>query len=124
MKTRYYKRGIGRLLYNASGKLYFIDKKSRDTHYKVSQKIMRCDTRVDQPNLIDKETNNIYDAEEGLIEALKVSDRDGNGYNTVAELRFMLVNSKEKLTGEEVDETIRETNVDGGNLTKNSALRS
>ena len=105
-------------------KLYLIDKKTRDTNYKVSKKIMRCGTRVDQPNLIDKETNNIYDAEEGLIEALRVSDRDGNGYNTVAELRCMLVNSKEKLTGEEVDETIRETNVDGGNLTKNSALRS
>ena len=41
-----------------------------------------------------------------------MSDRDGNGYNTVAELRCMLVNSKEKLTGEEVDETIREADVD------------
>ena len=60
----------------------------------------------------------------GSLRLLKVSDRDGNSYNTVAELRCMLVNSKEKLTGEELDETIRETNVDGGNLTKNSALRS
>ena len=60
----------------------------------------------------------------GSLRLLQVSDRDGNGYNTMAELRCMLVNLKEKLTGEELDETIRETNVDGGNLTKNSALRS
>ncbi|CAK0892705.1 unnamed protein product, partial [Prorocentrum cordatum] len=53
------------------------------------------------------------DTEEELIEAFKVFDRDGNGFISAAELRHRLTNLGEKLTDEEVDEMIREADVDG-----------
>merc|ERR1712146_835142 len=53
------------------------------------------------------------DAEEELVEAFKVSDRDGNGLISAAELRHVMTNLGEKLTDEEVDEMIREADVDG-----------
>jgi calmodulin len=53
------------------------------------------------------------DTEEELIEAFKVFDRDGNGLISAAELRHVMTNLGEKLTGEEVDEMIREAGVDG-----------
>merc|ERR1711972_141772 len=48
------------------------------------------------------------DTEEGLIEAFKVFDRDGNGFISAAELRHVMTNLGEKLT----DEMIREADVD------------
>merc|ERR1712217_869504 len=51
--------------------------------------------------------------EEDLIEAFKVFDRDGNGFISAAELRHVMTNLGEKLTDEEVDEMIREADVDG-----------
>ena len=48
-----------------------------------------------------------------LIEAFKVFDRDGNGFISAAELRHVMTNLGEKLTDEEVDEMIREADVDG-----------
>merc|ERR1711904_601583 len=53
------------------------------------------------------------DTEEELIEAFKVFDRDGNGFISAAELRHVMKNLGEKLTDEEVDEMIREADVDG-----------
>merc|ERR1739845_21182 len=53
------------------------------------------------------------DTEEELIEAFKVFDRDANGFISAAELRHVMTNLGEKLTGEEVDEMIREADVDG-----------
>ncbi|KAL4688605.1 hypothetical protein H8959_004857, partial [Pygathrix nigripes] len=38
---------------------------------------------------------------------------DGNGYNSAAELRHVMTNLGEKLTSEEVDEMIREADIDG-----------
>ena len=52
------------------------------------------------------------DTEEELVEAFKVFDRDGNGFISAAELRHVMTNLGEKLTDEEVDEMIRETDVD------------
>merc|ERR1719498_815437 len=52
------------------------------------------------------------DTEEELIEAFKVFDRDGNGFISAAELRHVMTNLGEKLTDEEVDEMIREADVD------------
>jgi len=43
----------------------------------------------------------------------KVFDRDGNGFISAAELRHVMTNLGEKLTDEEVDEMIREADVDG-----------
>merc|ERR1711907_714538 len=53
------------------------------------------------------------DTEEEPIEAFKVFDRDGNGFISAAELRHVMPNLGEKLTDEEVDEMIREADVDG-----------
>ncbi|KAH0478047.1 MAG: hypothetical protein KVP17_003070 [Porospora cf. gigantea B] len=53
------------------------------------------------------------DSEEELIEAFKVFDRDGNGFISAAELRHVMTHLGEKLTDDEVDEMIREADVDG-----------
>lgn len=41
------------------------------------------------------------------------SFQDGNGYISAAELRHVMTNLGEKLTDEEVDEMIREADIDG-----------
>ena len=53
------------------------------------------------------------DSEEELREAFKVFDKDGNGFISAAELRHVMTNLGEKLTDEEVDEMIREADLDG-----------
>jgi calmodulin len=53
------------------------------------------------------------DTEEELVEAFKVFDRDGNGLISAAELRHVMTNLGEKLTDDEVDEMIREADIDG-----------
>lgn len=53
------------------------------------------------------------DSEEELREAFKVFDKDGNGYISAAELRHVMTNLGEKLTDEEVEEMIREADIDG-----------
>ena len=53
------------------------------------------------------------DSEDELREAFRVFDRDGNGFIDAAELRHVMVNLGEKLTDEEVDEMMREGDVDG-----------
>merc|ERR1712007_259423 len=52
------------------------------------------------------------DTEEELIEAFKVFDRDGNGFISAAELRYSMTNLGEKLSDIEVDEMIREADLD------------
>ncbi|KAG6856683.1 hypothetical protein H0H87_001898 [Tephrocybe sp. NHM501043] len=53
------------------------------------------------------------DSEEEIKEAFKVFDKDGNGYISSAELRHVMTNLGEKLSDTEVDEMIREADVDG-----------
>jgi len=53
------------------------------------------------------------DTEEELTEAFKVFDRDGNGFISAAELRHVMTNLGEKLSDEEVDDMIRDADVDG-----------
>nr|AAC68891.1 VU91C calmodulin [synthetic construct] len=53
------------------------------------------------------------DSEQELLEAFRVFDKDGNGFISAAELRHVMTNLGEKLTDEEVDEMIREADVDG-----------
>eukprot|EP01120_Amphizonella_sp_Union-15-10_P012452 TRINITY_DN552_c0_g1_i1.p1 TRINITY_DN552_c0_g1~~TRINITY_DN552_c0_g1_i1.p1 ORF type:complete len:150 (-),score=49.03 TRINITY_DN552_c0_g1_i1:81-530(-) len=52
------------------------------------------------------------DTEEEIREAFKVFDKDGNGLISAAELRHVMTNLGEKLTDDEVDEMIREADVD------------
>ena len=50
------------------------------------------------------------DFEEEILEAFKVFDKEG--FISAAELRHVMTELGEKLTDEEVDEMIRETNID------------
>ncbi len=51
--------------------------------------------------------------EEELRAAFRIFDQDGNGFITATELRHVMTNLGEKLTDEEVDEMIREADIDG-----------
>lgn len=53
------------------------------------------------------------DTEEELLEAFKVFDRDGNGFITSHELRHVMTNLGESLSPEEVEEMIKEADLDG-----------
>lgn len=53
------------------------------------------------------------DTEEEIKEAFKVFDRDDNGFISAAELRHVMTNLGEKLSDEEVDEMVREADIDG-----------
>ncbi|GFQ05459.1 calmodulin [Phtheirospermum japonicum] len=51
--------------------------------------------------------------EEELKEAFRVFDKDQNGFISTTKLHHVMTNLGEKLTDEEVDEMIREADVDG-----------
>lgn len=53
------------------------------------------------------------DYESELREAFKVFDRDGNGYISSQELRYVMMNMGEKLTEAEVEEMIKNGDIDG-----------
>ncbi|TYJ14652.1 hypothetical protein E1A91_A10G131100v1 [Gossypium mustelinum] len=53
------------------------------------------------------------DAEEELQEAFKVFDKDQNGYISANELRHVMINLGEKLSDEEVEQMIKEADLDG-----------
>ncbi|XP_073366923.1 calmodulin-3 isoform X2 [Aegilops tauschii subsp. strangulata] len=53
------------------------------------------------------------DSEEELKEAFRVFDKDQNGFISAAELRQVMTNLGEKLSEEEVEEMVREADVDG-----------
>ncbi len=52
------------------------------------------------------------DTEDDLIDAFKVFDRDGNGVISAHELRFVMTTAGEQLTNDEIDEMIREADID------------
>lgn len=52
-------------------------------------------------------------SEEEIKEAFRVFDRNGTGYVCAVELRHLMINLGEKLTEKEVDEMIREADMDG-----------
>merc|ERR1712110_425104 len=69
---------------------------------------------IDFPEFLSLMARKIKDTgtEEELREAFKVFDRDGNQLISAAELRQVMTTLGEKLTDEEVDEMIREADID------------
>ncbi|KAJ0006060.1 hypothetical protein Pint_36747 [Pistacia integerrima] len=63
-------------------------------------------------NLMARKTKEC-EAEEELREAFKVFDKDQDGYISPNELRHVMMNLGEKLTDEEVDQMVREADLDG-----------
>ena len=53
------------------------------------------------------------DSEEEIVEAFKVFDKEGNGFISAGELRHVMTNLGETMTDEEVDDMIRESDIDG-----------
>ncbi|GFR92474.1 calmodulin [Elysia marginata] len=53
------------------------------------------------------------DTEEEIRDAFRVFDKDGNGFISAAELRHVMTNLGEKLTDDEVDEMVKEADMDG-----------
>ncbi|GLU19067.1 hypothetical protein SLE2022_353350 [Rubroshorea leprosula] len=70
---------------------------------------------IDFPEFLNLLARKMKDTkmEEELKEAFRVFDKDQNGFISAAELRQVMTNLGEKLTDEEVDEMIREADVDG-----------
>ena len=69
-------------------------------------------------------TLNQINFEKELLDAFKVYDRDGNGFVSVAEMRWYLTNSGPKLSHEEVDEIAKTADVDGdGHINFNEFIR-
>jgi len=77
--------------------------------------IVNSDAAIDFPEFLSLMSRKMRDTdtEEELIEAFKIFDRDGNGFISAAELRHVMTNLGEKLTDEEIDEMIREADIDG-----------
>ena len=55
------------------------------------------------------------DPEREMQDAFRVFDKDGNGFITASELRYVMTNLGEKLSDEEVDEMIKTADMDGDN---------
>jgi len=56
------------------------------------------------------------DIDEELFEAFKIFDKDGNGYITNHELKNVMTNMGEYLTSEEIDELVKEADLDGDGM--------
>jgi len=75
---------------------------------------LNSDGMIDFPEFLSLMARKMKDTdtEEELIEAFKVFDRDGNGFVSATELRHIMSNLGEKLTDDEIDEMIREADID------------
>lgn len=54
-------------------------------------------------------------SENEMRDAFRVFDKDGNGFITAQELKQVMTSLGERLTDEEIDEMVREADVDGDN---------
>lgn len=63
--------------------------------------------------MMAKKCNDPKDSDQELREAFMVFDKDGSGKISSAELRHVMTNLGEKLTDEEVDEMMKEADING-----------
>lgn len=63
------------------------------------------------------------ESEDDIREAFRVFDPEKTGKVSAAELRHVLMSVGEKLTGEELDEVIRECGVEDGKITMENFTR-
>ena len=63
--------------------------------------------------MMESKKKDTDDPEAELKEAFEVFDKDGNGAISVEELKQVMANLGEKLTHEQVNEMIREADIDG-----------
>ncbi|KAE9589718.1 putative EF-hand domain pair protein [Lupinus albus] len=64
-------------------------------------------------NLMANKFKHVDAEEEELNEAFQVFDKDQNGYISASELRHVMMNLGEKLSDEEVEQMIKEADLDG-----------
>ncbi|MEU4843866.1 EF-hand domain-containing protein [Streptomyces gilvosporeus] len=64
-------------------------------------------------SLMARQVTSNNDEEDEIREAFHVFDKDGNGVISSSELRHVMTSLGEKLTDDEVDEMLREADVDG-----------
>ncbi|KDQ10733.1 hypothetical protein BOTBODRAFT_36048 [Botryobasidium botryosum FD-172 SS1] len=89
------------------------------TEAELQDMINEVDTKgngtIDFPDFLTTMARHVKDTdpEREFKEAFKVFDKDGNGYISAAELRHVMFHLGEKLSDSEVDEMIREADVDG-----------
>ncbi|KAL0696123.1 hypothetical protein Bca4012_063303 [Brassica carinata] len=105
--------------YQRAGNCYAFSRKKpnrgRATRYVINEVDADGNGTIDFPeflNLMAKKMKDT-DSEEELKEAFSVFNKDQNGVISAAELRHVMTNLGEKLTDEEVEEMIREADVNG-----------
>ncbi|KAL1416667.1 hypothetical protein MTO96_027648 [Rhipicephalus appendiculatus] len=89
------------------------------TQAEIEEMIAEVDTvynrTVDFPEFVAKVTEDAFTTptEEEIRGVFKLFDRDGNGFITAAEMRCVFTAFNEPVTDEEVDDMIREVDMDG-----------
>lgn len=93
----------------------FLDKPAKLSEKRLTDIFCVGNGTIDFPEFLTMMARKMKDtdSEEEIREAFRVFDKDGNGFISAAELRHVMTNLGEKLTDEEVDEMIREADIDG-----------
>lgn len=72
---------------------------------------------IDFPEFLTLQARSMKDtdSEEDILEAFRVFDKDGNGFIDTSMLKHIMTNLGEKLDDDEIDEMVREADMDGNN---------
>lgn len=80
-------------------------------------KMTDTNTTMDVSTTVNRTNSEVMDVDtdfsrESLIEAIKVFDKDGNGLMAVYEFRHIMTHIGDKMTETQIDQVIREADVD------------